>query len=113
MLVAGAVTDQVQPRLMLWPYRSFDADAAVVAMPPNRVREVLLSTRLFMHDPTSGAGARTNHWLIKPGSNRQNLHGVAQTLSTSVPCYRIPVGNDSAPLADRIGTLQAANTRAG
>lgn len=111
LLADGAVASDVRPRLMLWPYLSSGGDGATpVAVSADEARQVLLSTRLFMHDPASGASAHVNHWLIGTGPAEQtaeNLRQVVETLAATVPCYRIPVDGDPPALAARMGELLA------
>jgi hypothetical protein len=111
LLSGGVVISDVHPRLMLWPYLSPGGNgAAPAAVASAEVRDVLLATRLFMHDPASGVSAHINHWLIGPGPAAQiaeNLRRIVEDLAATVPCYRLPVDGDPAALAARINELLA------
>lgn len=112
LLSAGVVASEVRSCLMLWPSLSRPGGhgAAPVAVSADEVHDVLLDTRLFMVNPTSGVSAHINHWLIDTGPaarTAENLRQVVDDLATRVPCYRIPVQGDPAALAARINELLA------
>lgn len=111
LLSGGAVISEIRPRLILWPSLSPGGNGtATTAVASDEVRDVLLATRLFMHDPASGVSAHINHWLINPGPaahTAENLRRVVEDLAATVPCYRLPINGDPAALAARIREVLA------
>jgi hypothetical protein len=91
---------------MLWPYRSA-SDLPPEPVPPAEVRDVLVSTQFFMHDPVTRVTSHRNHWLLPPDQDRTALAltAVADQLARTVPCVRIPVTNSPATLAARVTAL--------
>lgn len=108
------ILGEVRPTLMLWPYRS-DNDLPPEPVPPAEVRDVLVRTQFFMHDPVTRVTSHRNHWLLPPDRDRTALalSAVADQLARTVPCVRISVTNSPATLATRVVALfDHAATRA-
>ena len=79
------------------------------------VRDVLVRTQFFMHDPVTRTTSHRNHWLLPPDQDQTALAltAVANQLARTVPCVRIPVTNSPATLAARVAALfDHAATRA-
>lgn len=110
------ILGEVRPTLMLWPYRSA-SDLPPEPVPPAEVRDVLVRTQFFMHDPVTRVTSHRNHWLLPPDEGRTALAltGVADQLARTVPCVRIPVTDSPAMLAARVTALldHAATRSAG
>jgi hypothetical protein len=110
------ILGEVRPTLMLWPYRSA-SDLSPEPVPPAEVRDVLVRTQFFMHDPVTRVTSHRNHWLLPPDQERTALAliAVADQLARTVPCVRIPVTNSPATLAARVTALldHAATQAAG
>ncbi|WP_236788063.1 hypothetical protein [Amycolatopsis sp. GM8] len=110
------ILGEVRPTLMLWPYRSA-SDLPPKPVQPAEVRDVLVRTQFFMHDPVTRVTSHRNHWLLPPDEGRTALAltGVADQLARTVPCVRIPVTNSPAMLAARVAALldHAATRSAG
>lgn len=100
------ILGEVRPTLMLWPYRRA-SDLPPDPVPPAEVRDVLVRTKFFMHDPVTRATSHRNHWLLPPDEGRTALAltAVADQLARTVPCVRIPVTNSPATLAARATAL--------
>jgi energy-coupling factor transporter ATP-binding protein EcfA2 len=111
LLSGGVVLSEVRPRLMLWPSLSPGGNGTgLTAVASGEVHDVLLATRLFMHNPASGVSAHLNHWLIDtaPASETaENLRQVVEDLAATVPCYRLPINGDPMALAARIREVLA------
>ncbi|WP_199786466.1 MULTISPECIES: hypothetical protein [Actinomycetes] len=97
---------ELRPTLMLWPYRSV-SDLPAEPVPSAEVRDVLVRTQFFMHDPVTRATSHRNHWLLPPDRDRTALAltAVADRLARTVPCVRIPVTDSPAALAARVAGL--------
>ncbi|MBI1758166.1 MAG: hypothetical protein HYR62_02925 [Actinobacteria bacterium] len=109
LLAGGIVTGTVRPDLVLCPYLS-QADEPAERVPAEQMRTMLLSTRLYMHDPGTGASAHINHWLVTgstPDRTTAALREVVYGLASVAPCYRLPVILDPAKLATRLAHLLA------
>jgi len=110
------ILGEVRPTLMLWPYRSA-SDLPPEPVPPAEVRDVLVRTQFFMHDPVTRTTSHRNHWLLPPDQDRTALAltAVADQLARTVPCVRIPVTDSPAALAARVVALldHAATQAAG
>lgn len=110
------IVGEVRPTLMLWPYRSV-SDLPPEPVPPDEVRDVLVRTQFFMHDPVTRTTSHRNHWLLPPDQDRTALAltAVADQLARTVPCVRIPVTDSPAALAARVVALldHAATQAAG
>ncbi|WP_410646408.1 hypothetical protein [Amycolatopsis sp. cmx-4-54] len=107
------IRGELQPTLMLWPYRS-DQDRPPEPVPTAEVRDVLVRTQFFMHDPVTRTTSHRNHWLLPPDHDRTALalSAVADQLARTVPCVRIPVTDSPAALAARVtGLLDQPATR--
>jgi hypothetical protein len=100
------ILGEVRPTLMLWPYRS-DRDLPPEPVPPDEVRDVLVRTQFFMHDPVTSTTSHRNHWLLPPDHDRAAtaLARVADQVARTVPCARIPVTDYPAALADQVAAL--------
>jgi hypothetical protein len=100
------ILGEVRPTLMLWPYRSA-SDFPPEPVPPAEVRDVLVRTQFFMHDPVTRVTSHRNHWLLPPDQDRTALAltAVADQLARTVPCFRVPVTNSPATLAARVTAL--------
>ncbi|GAB2740741.1 hypothetical protein [Amycolatopsis magusensis] len=100
------ILGEVRPTLMLWPYRSA-RDLLPEPVQPAEVRDVLVRTQFFMHDPVTRATSHRNHWLLPPDEGRTAiaLTAVADQLARTVPCVRIPVTNSAATLTARVTAL--------
>ncbi|MEC3978924.1 hypothetical protein [Amycolatopsis sp. H20-H5] len=100
------ILGEVRPTLMLWPYRSA-SDLPPEPVPPAEVRDILVRTQFFMHDPVTRVTSHRNHWLLPPDQDRTALAltAVADQLARTVPCVRIPVTNSPATLAARVTAL--------
>jgi hypothetical protein len=105
-LPTAQILGEVRPTLMLWPYRS-TSDLPPEPVPAAEVRDVLVRTQFFMHDPVTRATSHRNHWLLPPDQDRTALAltAVADQLARTVPCVRIPVTNSPATLAARVTAL--------
>ena len=109
-LPGGTITGTIRPRLMLWPYRTA-ADTPPERMPANQVRDTLVRTQLFMHDPQRGTSSHRNHWLLDPGDPTHAvtaLTDIANLVARTLPCWRIPVTDDPAALVHRVRQLLRA-----
>lgn len=97
---------ELRPTLMLWPYRSV-SDLPAEPVPSAEVRDVLVRTQFFMHDPVTRATSHRNHWLLPPDQDRTALAltAVADRLARTVPCVRIRVTDSPAALAARVAGL--------
>ncbi|CRK55227.1 hypothetical protein [Alloactinosynnema sp. L-07] len=100
------ILGEVRPTLMLWPYRSA-SDLPPEPVPPTEVRDVLVRTQFFMHDPVTRVTSHRNHWLLPPDEDRTALAltAVADQLARTVPCVRIPVTDSPTTLATRVTAL--------
>ncbi|WP_238413072.1 hypothetical protein [Saccharothrix deserti] len=100
------ILGELQPTLMLWPYRS-DRDFLPEPVPAAEVRDVLVRTQFFMHDPVTRTTSHRNHWLLPPDQDQTALAltTVADQLARTVPCVRIPVTDSPAALAARVTAL--------
>ncbi|AEA23494.1 MULTISPECIES: hypothetical protein [Pseudonocardiaceae] len=100
------IVGEVRPTLMLWPYRSA-SDLPPEPVPAAEVRDVLVRTQFFMHEPVTSTTSHRNHWLLPPDQDRTalSLTAVADQLARTVPCVRIPVTDSPAALAARVVAL--------
>jgi len=110
------ILGEVRPALMVWPYRS-SHDATPEPVSVAEVREVLVRTGFFMHDPTTKITSHRNHWLLPAedaGRSAASLAAVVDLLAGTVPCVRVAVTDCTAALARHVsallGQLQPATT---
>jgi hypothetical protein len=106
-LPGGTTTGTIRPRLMLWPYRTA-ADTPPQLIPANQVRDTLVRTQFFMHDPQRGTSSHRNHWLLDSGDPTRAvtaLTGIADLVARTLPCFRIPVTDDPAALVHWVQQL--------
>jgi hypothetical protein len=109
-LPGGTITGTIGPRLMLWPHRSA-ADTPPEPIPANQVRDTLVRTQFFMHDPQCGTSSHRNHWLLDSGDPTRAviaLTDIADLVARTLPCWRIPVTDNPAALVHWVRQLLRA-----
>jgi hypothetical protein len=100
------ILGDIRPTLMLWPYRC-DRDLPPEPVPTAEIRDVLVRTQFFMHDPVTSTTSHRNHWLLPPDQDRMTtaLTAIADHLARTVRCVRIPVTDSPAALAAQVADL--------
>jgi len=109
-LPGGTITGTIRPRLMLWPYRTA-VDTPHERIPANQVRDTLVRTEFFMHDPQRGTSSHRNHWLLDAGDPTHAvtaLTDIADLIAGTLPCFHLPVTDDPAALVHRVEQLLRA-----